>query len=162
MVYWNNQDIICALIGGAFIAVSTTLNLLLYGRITGLSGSFNSIIKHDLNAGFDYKTTFFVGLITIPALLNQIFGLSIVTDNLKLVMFDSNEEISHKQNIAAWIIGGLLVGVGTRMGNGCTSGHGVCGIPRLSPRSIVATLTFMATGFMMATFRYNVPFMTGG
>ena len=53
MVYWNNQDIICALIGGAFIAVSTTLNLLLYGRITGLSGSFNSIIKHDLNAGFD-------------------------------------------------------------------------------------------------------------
>lgn len=64
--------------------------------------------------------------------------------------------------MAAWIIGGLLVGWGTRMGNGCTSGHGVCGMPRLAPRSIVATMTFMATGFGIATLRYYVPFLTGG
>jgi len=48
------------------------------------------------------------------------------------------------------------------MGNGCTSGHGVCGIPRFAPRSIVATMTFMATGFALATLRYYVPFLTGG
>ena len=48
------------------------------------------------------------------------------------------------------------------MGNGCTSGHGVCGLPRLAPRSIVATMTFMATGFAIATLRYYVPFLTGG
>ena len=64
--------------------------------------------------------------------------------------------------MAAWVIGGLLVGWGTRMGNGCTSGHGVCGLPRLAPRSIVATMTFMATGFAIATLRYYVPFLTGG
>lgn len=77
-------------------------------------------------------------------------------------MYDTNEEISQKQDIAAWIIGGFLVGVGTRMGNGCTSGHGVCGIPRFAPRSIVATMVFMATGFMMATLRYYRPFLNNG
>lgn len=70
MVYWSNQDVICALIGGTAIAICTTLNLFLYGRITGLSGSFNSIIKYDKPAGFDFKTTFFAGLFTIPAILN--------------------------------------------------------------------------------------------
>jgi hypothetical protein len=70
MVYWNNQDVIASTIGGVLIAISTTLNLLLYGRITGLSGAFNSMIKYDTKAGFDWKTVFFVGLITIPAVLN--------------------------------------------------------------------------------------------
>jgi len=64
--------------------------------------------------------------------------------------------------VAAWIIGGILVGWGTKMGNGCTSGHGVCGIPRFAPRSIVATLTFMAAGFAIATLRYYYPFLTDG
>lgn len=59
-------------------------------------------------------------------------------------------------------MGGILVGFGTRMGNGCTSGHGVCGLPRLSIRSFVATCTFMLAGFLMATFRYNYPFFTNG
>lgn len=65
-------------------------------------------------------------------------------------------------SIAGWFLGGFLVGVGTKMGNGCTSGHGVCGIPRLSIRSIIATCTFMATGIAMATLRYYVPFFHNG
>lgn len=77
-------------------------------------------------------------------------------------MFDENEEINAKQNVAAWIIGGILVGWGTKMANGCTSGHGVCGIPRFAPRSIVATMTFMAAGFALATLRYYYPFLTSG
>ena len=162
MVYWNSQDVICSAIGGVFIAISTSLNLILFGRVTGLSGSFNSMIKYDKKAGFDYKTCFMVGLFTIPALLNQIFGNTITNGSFYFIMFDTNEEIDVKQNVAAWIIGGLLVGWGTRMGNGCTSGHGVCGMPRFAPRSIVATMTFMATGFAIATLRYYVPFLTGG
>jgi uncharacterized membrane protein YedE/YeeE len=62
--------VIAATIGGVLISISTTLNLLLYGRITGLSGAFNSMIKHDKPAGFDWKTVLMVGLFTIPALLN--------------------------------------------------------------------------------------------
>jgi len=163
MVYWSTSEVIGAIIGGSCIAASTTLNLLLYGRITGLSGIFNSIVKVDKPGGFDWKLPFMVGLLTIPVLLNQIFGNYIeISDKTKFILFDSNEMINQRQHIAVWIIGGLLVGWGTRMGNGCTSGHGVCGMPRLAPRSIVAVCTFMATGFAMATFRYYVPFLQGG
>lgn len=77
-------------------------------------------------------------------------------------MFDTNDDMEQRQHVAAWIIGGFLVGFGTRMGNGCTSGHGVCGLPRIAPRSIAATMSFMATGFGLATLRYHVPFLTGG
>ena len=77
-------------------------------------------------------------------------------------MFDSNEYVDAAQGMGAWIVGGLLVGWGTRMGNGCTSGHGVCGLPRFAPRSFAAVVTFMGAGFAMATFRYYVPFFQGG
>jgi uncharacterized membrane protein YedE/YeeE len=70
MVYWNNQDVICALIGGTLIAISTSLNLLLYGRITGLSGAFNSIIRFDKAGGMPWKFVFLTALLTIPAILN--------------------------------------------------------------------------------------------
>ena len=70
MVYWNDQDVIAALVGGTLIAISTTLNLLLYGRITGLSGAFNSIIRFDKDGGMHWKFVFLTALITIPAILN--------------------------------------------------------------------------------------------
>lgn len=96
MVYWNDQDVICATIGGIAIAISTTLNLILFGRITGLSGTMNSVFKFDRTAGFDYKLTFTVGLFTIPALLFQIFGNSVEAGAYTLIMFDSNDEIAKK------------------------------------------------------------------
>ena len=77
-------------------------------------------------------------------------------------MFDSEALAMRQTHLAAWIIGGFLVGVGVRMGNGCTSGHGVCGIPRLATRSIVATCTFMITGFALATLKYHEPFLEKG
>jgi multisubunit Na+/H+ antiporter MnhB subunit len=87
--------VVASTIGGVIIAISTTLNLLLYGRITGLSGAFNSMIKYDKPSGFDWKTVFFVGLITIPAILNQIFGNKIVRDDgFTFIMFDDNEPIN--------------------------------------------------------------------
>jgi len=71
--------VVAALVGGTLIAISTTLNLYFYGRITGLSGIFNSVMRHDLKAGFEWKTTFFLGLLTIPVLAFQIFGSAIVS-----------------------------------------------------------------------------------
>ena len=68
MVVWIPQEIVCATIGEILIAISTTLNLLIYGKITGLSGIFNSIIKYDVKAGFFWKYCFFVGLITLPTI----------------------------------------------------------------------------------------------
>jgi uncharacterized membrane protein YedE/YeeE len=164
MVYWNTKDVAAALVGGTLIAISTSLNLYFYGRITGLSGIFNSVIRHDLKGGFEWKTAFFMGLLTIPVLAYQIFGNAIIASDYSwsFILFDANEYVDYKQGMGAWILGGLLVGWGTRMGNGCTSGHGVCGMPRFAPRSIAAVCTFMATGIAMATFRYHVPFFTEG
>jgi uncharacterized membrane protein YedE/YeeE len=159
MVYWNTTEVVCALIGGLLIALSTTLNLYYYGRITGLSGIFNTIIKHDTKAGFLWKYCFMIGLVTPPVLLYLIFGNDITIGSLTLTMFDTNTTTLFNLNTYGWVVGGILVGWGTRMGNGCTSGHGVCGLPRLSPRSFAATATFMGFGFLVATTRHYVPFM---
>jgi len=94
MVYWNNQDVIGALIGGALIAISSTLNLLMFGRITGLSGAFNSIVRYDKEGGFDWKMCFMTGLITVPAALNQVFGNVIQSGSFKFILFDDNEPIN--------------------------------------------------------------------
>lgn len=68
-------------------------------------------------------------------------------------------EYYNNNNSVSWWLGGSLVGVGTSLANGCTSGHGVCGLPRLSLRSLVAVVLFMTTGVIMATFRYHYPFI---
>jgi hypothetical protein len=96
MVYWSTQDVVAALIGGTLIAITTSLNLLLYGRITGLSGIFNSVIKYDVKAGFEWKLAFMTGLITFPVLMYEIFGAAIVSGNFYFIMFDSNEYIDYK------------------------------------------------------------------
>ncbi len=147
--------------GGAFIALATSLNLYLYGRITGLSGIFNSVIKYDQPAGFLWKFSFFIGLITPAIMFYSIGGNSIELFGNQYIAFDPVLFVNEYLSIPGLIVGGFLVGVGTRMGNGCTSGHGVCGIPRLSIRSIVATCTFIAAGMAMATLRYNYPFFVG-
>ena len=97
MVYWSTQEVIGALIGGCFIALATSLNLHLYGRITGLSGIFNSVVKYDLAAGFLWKTCFFVGLLTIPVICNQIFGNAIsIGESFKYQLFDDEALINKK------------------------------------------------------------------
>eukprot|EP00347_Sterkiella_histriomuscorum_P004783 403359117 len=163
MVYWNTQEVIQAVIGGSLIALSTTLNLYNYGRITGISGAFNSVIKKDLISGFYWKYSFLYGLLLVPVLLYLCLGTQIkFSDSFVLQMFDTEAAMAYNLNLYGWLLGGFLVGFGTKMGNGCTSGHGVCGIPRLSIRSILATLTFMAFGILIATLRYNYPFFTQG
>ena len=162
MVYWNTQEVIQALLGGALIALSATLNLLYYGRISGLSGMFYSVSTLDKTGGLYWKYSFLCGLLTIPVLGSLIFGNILTMGDLNIVLFDSDFYSVMNLSIAGWFLGGFLVGVGTKMGNGCTSGHGVCGIPRLSIRSIIATCTFMATGIAMATLRYYVPFFHNG
>lgn len=118
------------LMGGALIGVSAALLLLMNGRIAGISG-----IAGDLLAapGRDtaWRVLFLLGLLAGPALYRVGAG------DWPAVQIDASWP--------ALIVGGLLVGFGTRLGSGCTSGHGVCGLARLSPRSIAAVATFMAT-----------------
>ena len=123
-----------ALIGGSLIGLAAVLLMLLTGRIAGISGILAGTLAF---AGGDraWRFAFIAGLIISP-LIGALVGLHL-------------EEPRMPSNWAVIVVAGLLVGFGSRLGGGCTSGHGVCGIARLSPRSIVATLIFMGTAMMV-------------
>lgn len=125
------NDILYALLGGVILGLAVVGYLFVNGRIAGISG----LIAQVLNPKTIFKTPalwFMLGLIVVPF----IYG---IFKQPKIEMLSSPLTL---------IIAGLLVGFGTRLGSGCTSGHGICGISRLSKRSIVATMTFMFAGFI--------------
>jgi uncharacterized membrane protein YedE/YeeE len=120
-----------AIIGGLFIGLAVSIMLLFNGRVTGISGIMGGMVKPKKN-DLDWRLAFFFGLISGGALLFY----------LKPEQFVNLSQAS----TVDYIIAGFLVGFGTLLGNGCTSGHGVCGISRLSIRSILSTLTFIGFG----------------
>jgi uncharacterized membrane protein YedE/YeeE len=128
---WLNFTPWSALAGGALIGLAAALFVLFNGRVAGISGLLGSLLARG-GEGRGEKALFLLGLLLAP-LLWQLFAA------LPAIEFQGG-----------WLsltLAGLLVGVGTRYGAGCTSGHGVCGISRLSPRSLVATGVFMGAGF---------------
>jgi uncharacterized membrane protein YedE/YeeE len=127
---------ISALICGCLIGLAAALLMLLQGRIAGISGIIGGLIGglFQVSQGdIAWRVAFIAGLIMAPVG----YGL-----------FNTLPPINISTNTTLLIISGLIVGFGTRYGSGCTSGHGVCGISRLSPRSLVATLVFMGAGFI--------------
>lgn len=120
-----------ALAGGALIGLAAALFALLNGRVAGISGLLGSLLPRGAE-GRGEKAAFLVGLLLAPLLWG---------------FFAALPSIHFEAGSLGLVVAGLLVGIGTRYGSGCTSGHGVCGISRLSPRSLLATLCFMATGF---------------
>ncbi len=120
-----------ALAGGALIGLSAALLMAANGRIAGISGILAGAVA-PTSDGRAWRITFLVGLIAgswlTAAMAGEPLHVTMITGPPGLVM------------------AGALVGVGTRLANGCTSGHAICGVARLSPRSIVATLTFLSTG----------------
>ena len=121
-----------SLFGGALIGLSAVLLMALHGRIAGMTGILSGIIP-PLAPDWQWRAAFLAGAIVAPILFLVAGGQ---------VVFDA------PVSTGALIIGGVLVGIGVNFGNGCPSGHGICGIARLSPRSIVAVPTFMATAFV--------------
>ncbi|CAG9316180.1 unnamed protein product [Blepharisma stoltei] len=153
LIDWNTDAVILALLGGSLISLATILNLLFMGRVTGISGMVFTVVKLNTREGLFWKISFLLGLVSAVLFFKNFVGDAIW--NIKI--FDGKEaELGITMN--EWIIGSLLVGIGTQWGNGCTSGHAVCGIPRLSPRSIIATLIFMFFGVVTATLKQNKPF----
>jgi uncharacterized membrane protein YedE/YeeE len=124
-------DPISAAIGGALIGLAATLLMLLTGRIAGVAGVLGDLLGSTERA---WRMAFLLGLIAAP---------------LALAMFGPALRTPQMPALAVVAVAGLLVGFGTRLGSGCTSGHGICGIARLSPRSIAATLTFVAVAMLV-------------
>lgn len=129
----NINQVLYPLVGGGLIGIAVTMMLLFNGRVTGISGIVSSSLAKPTKSGF-WRFMFIAGLV---------FGGFVIY----LLRPDLFENASNRSPFLV-LIAGLFVGYGTVMGSGCTSGHGVCGISRLSVRSIVATLTFMLFGFL--------------
>ena len=154
MVHWEDHEIYAAAAGGFLIAIATSMNLYYYGRISGISGMYNHLIKHPNKHGSHWKFTFLLGMITIPYITYLINGDNYEFDHKVFKLFATQNDTTHGPGSLSswgWILGGFLVGFGARMANGCTSGHGVCGIPRLNKRSILAIILFMVFGMLYAT-----------
>jgi len=121
-----------ALAGGALIGVSATLMLAFNGRVTGISGIAGGLVLP--TAGDVQWRAIFVG--------------GLILGGLVAMLVSPASFPAGPAGVTTAALAGLLVGVGTRLGNGCTSGHGICGISRLAPRSLAATVTFIATGML--------------
>ncbi|AXP03636.1 MULTISPECIES: YeeE/YedE family protein [Pseudomonas] len=129
---WLNFTPWSALAGGMLIGLAASLFVVANGRIAGVSGLIGSLLQRG-GEGISEKALFLLGLLVAPLLWG---------------VFASLPPIEFQSGVLGLILAGLLVGVGTRYGSGCTSGHGVCGLSRLSPRSMVATACFMFSGFV--------------
>lgn len=125
-----------SLAGGVLIGVASALFILLNGRMLGISGILGGLLPPK-SGDTGWRVTFLLGMAAAPL----VFAWLAPAGFLQPPRIDASWTVI--------IVAGLLVGLGTRYGSGCTSGHGVCGLSRLSPRSLVATLTFMGAGFLM-------------
>jgi uncharacterized membrane protein YedE/YeeE len=129
---WNAFTPLSSLVGGVLIGLAAALLVLLDGRIAGISGIVGGLLR-PVRGEVGWRVAFVLGLLLAPTVYRLVAALA-------PPRFD-----------AGWselLVAGVLVGLGTRYGSGCTSGHGVCGLSRLSPRSLAATVSFMAAGFV--------------
>jgi uncharacterized membrane protein YedE/YeeE len=138
----HNFTPLSGLLGGALIGLAAALLMLLTGRIAGISGIFGGLLTPAANDR-GWRLAFVAGLIAAPLIATLATGMRLPSPAMPA-------------SLIVIVIAGLLVGVGTRMGNGCTSGHGVCGIARLSPRSLIATAIFMAAAIATVAIARHV------
>lgn len=126
---------LASLFGGILIGLSAVALMLLNGRIAGVSGITAGLLSPSgWTAGQGWRVAFVVGLIAAPFVL--------------LLVKNDQPDIAFVVSLPLMLLAGFLVGFGTVLGNGCTSGHGICGMARVSPRSIIATVVFMAAGIL--------------
>lgn len=138
---WNNFTPWTSLAGGLMIGLATVMFSMFNGRIAGVSGIVGGLLN-PIRGDISWRIAFVAGLVLSPLPLS-------LASPLPKVQIESSYPIL--------IVAGLLVGIGTRYGSGCTSGHGVCGLSRRSPRSMVATVAFMLAGFVIVyIFRHLV------
>jgi uncharacterized membrane protein YedE/YeeE len=141
---WISFTPIPSLLGGMILGVAAALYVFLHGRILGISGIVSGLL-HPKLTDFAWRFSLVLGLVCAPFFAALFFGIFPV--------------IEIESDWIAIVIAGLLVGFGAQYGSGCTSGHGICGLSRLSPRSLVATLSFMSAGFIIV---YAIRHLIGG
>jgi uncharacterized membrane protein YedE/YeeE len=139
---WNHFTPWMSLAGGIVLGLASALFILFNGRVLGISGIVGGLLRPKTR-DIVWRLSFLLGMLVAPSLYVAFIGPMVATIDASWAMV---------------IVAGLLVGIGTRYGSGCTSGHGVCGLSRMSPRSLVATLSFMAAGFITVFLFYFFKF----
>jgi uncharacterized membrane protein YedE/YeeE len=132
---WANFTPWSSLTGGIVLGIASALFILINGRILGISGILGGLLPPKIG-DTTWRIAFLLGMFAAPTVFHAVVPAEYVT--------------APRIEATEWmiVVAGLLVGVGTRYASGCTSGHGVCGLSRLSPRSLVATASFMSAGFV--------------
>lgn len=138
----HNLTPLSGFLGGALIGLSAALLMLLMGRIAGISGIFGGLLTTNASDR-GWRVAFVAGLIAAPLLASIFSGAALPSPTMPASMI-------------VIVVAGLLVGIGSRMGGGCTSGHGVCGIARFSARSLIATAIFMAAAIATVAIARHV------
>ena len=146
MVNWAAFTPYSAATGGLMIGIAVGLLRLGIGRVAGISGIAGGLLERDPSGGRIWRLAFLLGMVMAPVLF--------------AVLGQGSDAISGGTSFLALIAAGILVGFGTRLASGCTSGHGICGVSRLAPRSIAATGVFMLVG--MATVFVARHVLAGG
>ena len=133
---WNHFTPWASLIGGLLLGVASAVFILINGRILGISGILGGLLPPKVG-DIGWRLAFLLGMLAAPTVFMALAPAGLASEP--------------RIDAGFWtvIAAGLLVGIGTRYASGCTSGHGVCGLSRLSPRSLVATLSFMGAGFFI-------------
>lgn len=135
IINWQNFTPGTSLLGGMLIGLASALLVVFRGKIAGISGILGGLIDKDTSANSH-------------RLWRAIFLIGLVSSSFIYQFFAPLPESNVSASFGTLIVAGLLVGFGTRMGSGCTSGHGICGLSRLSLRSLIATISFMLSGFV--------------
>ena len=133
---WMHFTPFASLIGGIILGVASAMFILINGRILGISGILGGLLPPKVG-DTTWRIAFLVGMFSAPTVFHAVVPAPYIT----APRIDATDMMV--------VAAGLLVGIGTRYASGCTSGHGVCGLSRLSPRSLLATLSFMGAGFAM-------------
>ncbi len=133
---WNHFTPWASLIGGLMLGVASAAFILINGRILGISGILGGLLPPKVG-DIGWRVAFLLGMLASPTVFMALAPAGLASEP--------------RIDAGFWtvVLAGLLVGIGTRYASGCTSGHGVCGLSRLSPRSLVATLSFMGAGFFI-------------
>lgn len=133
---WTHFTPFASLTGGIILGVASAIFILINGRILGISGILGGLLPPK-TGDTTWRIAFMLGLFAAPTVFHAVVPAQFIT--------------APRIDATDWMVvaAGLLVGIGTRYASGCTSGHGVCGLSRLSPRSLLATMSFMGAGFVM-------------
>ncbi len=134
---WANFTLLNSLIGGILIGIAAIIVFIVNGRIMGISGIIGNLITHKETDQIYWRIIFILGVLIGPLLF---------------IIFFKEIKSEMVANTTFLILSGFLVGLGTSLGNGCTSGHGICGLSRFSIRSIVATFVFVISGMITVYF----------